>query len=62
MIYGVAAYLLGKEVERLAGPVALVLGGVVVIGLIAAGMFVARHEEGLIAEAERALPGPIRTR
>ena len=62
MIYGVAAYLLGKEVERLAGPVALVLGAVVVIGLIAAGMFVARHEERLVAEAERALPGPIQMR
>jgi membrane protein DedA with SNARE-associated domain len=59
-IYGVAAYLLGKEVERLAGPVALILGAVVVIGLVAAGMFVARHEERLVAEAERALPGPVK--
>jgi membrane protein DedA with SNARE-associated domain len=62
VIYGVAAFLLGKGVERMAGPVALILGAVVVIGLVAGGMFVARHEERLVAEAERALPGPIRMR
>jgi membrane protein DedA with SNARE-associated domain len=58
-IYGVAAYTLGKEVERMAGPVALILGAVVVIGLVIGGMFIARHEERLVAEAERALPGPL---
>jgi membrane protein DedA with SNARE-associated domain len=58
-IYGLAAYWLGREVERMAGPVALVLGVVVVIGLVAAGLFVARHEERLVAEAEQALPGPL---
>jgi membrane protein DedA with SNARE-associated domain len=59
VFYGVAAYILGKEIERMAGPVAVVLGAVVVITVVAAGMFVARHEERLIAEAEQALPGPL---
>lgn len=58
-IYGLAAYSLGREVEKMAGPVALILGAVVVIGLVAAGLFVSRHEERLVAEAERALPGPL---
>ena len=59
-LFGFAAYSLGKGVERLAGPAALILGVVVVIGLVAAGIFVARHEERLVAEAERACPGPLR--
>ena len=59
-LYGVAAYMLGKQVERMAGPVAAVLGAIVVIILIVVGMFIARHEERLVAEAERALPGPLR--
>jgi membrane protein DedA with SNARE-associated domain len=59
VFYGTAAYILGKEIERVAGPVAVALGTVVVIAIVAAGLFVTRHEERLIAEAEQALPGPL---
>jgi membrane protein DedA with SNARE-associated domain len=58
-IYGLAAYLFGKEAEQLAGPTALVVGFLVVIALVVTGMFVVRHEAQLAAEAERALPGPL---
>jgi len=40
--------------------VAIVLGLVIAVILIAAGILVARHEQQLAAEAERALPGPLR--
>ena len=54
------AYLFGEELTRVATPVAIVLGLVIAVILIAAGILVARHEQQLAAEAERALPGPLR--
>jgi membrane protein DedA with SNARE-associated domain len=56
--YGVAGYLLGDELQRLAGPAVVVLGGVAVAVLVASFVLVARHEQRLAAEAERAIPGP----
>lgn len=57
--YGLAAYLLGQEVERLRRPVAI--GGIVLASLTLAGVLVyaRRHEAALQAEAERARPGPL---
>jgi membrane protein DedA with SNARE-associated domain len=58
--FGFAAYMLGRQVEKVAGPMVIVIGiaAVVVIGLGA--HFVGRHEAELAAEAERALPGPLK--
>ena len=58
-IYGYAAYELGREFERLETPLVVVLGIITVILFIVGGMFVKRHEAQLIAEAERAMPGPL---
>jgi len=59
-VFGFAAYLLGHEVEHVAGPIMIVVGAIVVIVLAAGAMFVRSHEAQLIAEAERALPGPLK--
>jgi membrane protein DedA with SNARE-associated domain len=59
-IFGFAAYLLGREVEKFAGPTVIVLGVAVLIVVIIGAHFVSRHEAQLAAEAERALPGPLK--
>ena len=59
-IFGLAAYFLGREVERLAGSMFIVVGVGAVIVIIVAANFVRRHEAQLASEAERALPGPLR--
>ena len=56
-LYGLGGYLLGDNIHRLTGPVALitiVLAALVIIALL---VYVRRHEEQLEAEAEQALPG-----
>jgi len=58
--FGFAAYFLGREVERLAGPIVIVIGIVAVIVIALGANFVRRHEAQLAEEAERALPGPLR--
>jgi membrane protein DedA with SNARE-associated domain len=57
--FGVAAYFLGRQVERLAGSAVLVCAVILVIGAVLAAIFVKGHEAQLAAEAERALPGPL---
>ncbi len=57
--YGFGAYYVGKEVERLAKPVAIGLGASAAVAILAAALFLRRHEPLLEAEAERALPGPL---
>jgi membrane protein DedA with SNARE-associated domain len=58
-LYGGAAYLFGNRIERLVGPIGIVLG-VLALALVAGGaVFLRRHEERLADEAERAMPGPL---
>src|SRR5580704_904649 len=59
-LYGGAAYELGREFERLEGPIVIILLLITVVGFIVGGVFVNRHEAQLIAEAERAMPGPLK--
>jgi membrane protein DedA with SNARE-associated domain len=59
-VFGFAAYLLGHEMEHAAGPIMIAVGIVVVIVLAVGAVFVRNHEAQLIAEAERALPGPLK--
>ncbi len=42
------------------GPLVIFLLLVTVIGVIVGGVFVKRHEAQLTAEAERAMPGPLK--
>src|SRR6516162_6396111 len=62
MSYGYAAYWAGREFEHLVGHLAIFLVIITVIVIIAVGIFVHRHEAQLIAEAERAMPGPLKLR
>jgi membrane protein DedA with SNARE-associated domain len=48
------AYLFGEEITRLAAPVGIALGLLIILALVATGVFIARHEQQLAAEAERA--------
>jgi membrane protein DedA with SNARE-associated domain len=57
--FGVAAYYLGRQVERLAGSMVLVCGIGILIAVFLAANFVKGHEAQLSAKAERALPGPL---
>ena len=58
--FGFAAYTLGRQIERVAGPLVMIIGAATVIVIVIAGIFVGRHEAQLTAEAERALPGPLK--
>jgi membrane protein DedA with SNARE-associated domain len=58
-VFGFAAYMLGHEVEHFAGPLVIVVGVAALVVLAIGANFVGRHEEQLVAEAERALPGPL---
>lgn len=57
--YGYGAYALGRQFENLEGPMAFVLVILTMIAFIVGGIFIHRHEAQLIAEAERAMPGPL---
>jgi len=59
MFFGIAAYTLGRQIEKVAGPMVFVVGIAAVIFIIVAAFFVRSHEAQLAAEAERALPGPL---
>jgi membrane protein DedA with SNARE-associated domain len=58
-LFGLGGYFLGDNIHRLTGPVAIisiVLGAFFMIGFL---VFMRRNEHRLLAEAERALPGPL---
>ena len=58
-LYGIGAYMFGKEIHHVAGPIALVLGAVALIASVTCIVFLRRNEKRLEDEAERALPGPV---
>jgi len=58
--FGFAAYVFGRQVEHVARPLVIVIGVASVIVIAIAATFVSRHEAQLAAEAERALPGPLK--
>lgn len=60
--YGFASYFLGTAIHRLIGPVGIVLGFLAALAIIAGAVFVHKNAGRLEAEAENALPGPIRRR
>lgn len=59
LIYGLAAYYLGKEIEKFARPAALVFAIIGACAIIAAIIYWRRKEQELTAAAERAIPGPL---
>jgi len=58
--FGFAAYMLGRQVDKFAGPVVIAFGIAAVVVIIIGARFVAHHEARLTQEAERALPGPLK--
>jgi membrane protein DedA with SNARE-associated domain len=59
-IFGFGGYALGFSVHRISGPIGI---GLLILALAAAAggiVFLRRHEQALLAEAERALPGSLR--
>jgi membrane protein DedA with SNARE-associated domain len=60
-IYGVAAFLLGKQLLQLSGPVDFTLAVVGVAVIILVIVFLRRNEARLQREADRAMLGPLKT-
>jgi membrane protein DedA with SNARE-associated domain len=58
--YGYTAYMLGRQFESLELPLVIFLVVITVAAFIFGGIFIKRHEEQLSAEAERAMPGPLK--
>jgi membrane protein DedA with SNARE-associated domain len=58
-LYGVGAYLASGVIATLSTPVAIALGALAVIVIVAAGVFVRMNIRRLEAIAEAALPGPL---
>src|SRR3974390_2467676 len=58
--YGYAAYAFGLGIKRLEGPLVIVLVILTILSFIIGGIFIHRHEAQLTAEAERAIPGPLK--
>jgi membrane protein DedA with SNARE-associated domain len=59
LIYGIGAYLLGTQLDRVSRPVEVVAAIAAVVVIVAFFVFLRRNEKRLEAEAERALPGPL---
>jgi len=58
--FGSAAYMLGHQVEHVAGPLMIIIGVAALVVLAIGANFIGRHEAQLAAAAERALPGPLK--
>jgi membrane protein DedA with SNARE-associated domain len=59
-VYGLGGYLVGDQLPRLLGPAGIILFAAVIVAAVAMFAFLRRNERRLQAEAERALPGPLR--
>ena len=55
-LYGTAAYLFGRSIHKIVGPVGIVLAVAADRGLVAGWRFLKSHEAALQAEADRAIP------
>src|SRR5436853_7109683 len=58
-LFGLGGYFLGDNIHRLTGPIAIISIVLAVFFIIAFLVFMRRNERRLVAEAERALPGPL---
>jgi membrane protein DedA with SNARE-associated domain len=59
-LLGVGAYLFGRGIERVAGPISILVLIGVAVAIVVAFLFIRRHEKELEDRAELALPGPLR--
>ena len=61
-IFGFGAFFLGKSFEAIKGPIGYVGLAAAVIGAVGMIWFLKHHEERLMVEAEKALPGPLKVK
>lgn len=59
-VYGFGGWYLGNEASKLAGPAAAILGTIALAFLTIGYLYLRKHTAQLEAQAEAALPGPIR--
>ena len=55
-LYGVGAYLFGRSIHKIAGPVGITLAIAAIVAIVLAWRFLKSHEAALQAEANRAIP------
>jgi membrane protein DedA with SNARE-associated domain len=58
-VYGVAAYSLGSQVERLSRPIAIAFAVIGIAATVAVALVIRSHEKRLEAVAELAFPGQL---
>ena len=59
LAYGLGAYFLGQQLNRVSRPFEFVAAGLAVVAIVVVVVFLRRNEHRLEEEAERALPGPL---
>jgi membrane protein DedA with SNARE-associated domain len=60
-VYGGGAYLLGKQIDRVSGPLGVLFVVAAVAAIIVAAVIVRRQEGRLADAAEKVFPGPLHT-
>ena len=58
-LYGVGAYYLGREIEKVSGPVGIALAVVAALAIVIAFLVIRRSESRLEDKAEEEFPGPL---
>ena len=58
-LYGVGAYYLGREIEKVSGPVGIALAVVAALAIVIAFFIIRRSESRLEDKAEEEFPGPL---
>ncbi len=58
-VYGLSAFVLGSQVDRLSRPLAIGFGVAGVVLIVAGALLIRHHERRLEAAAEKAFPGPL---
>src|SRR5882672_360307 len=58
-IFGIGGYVLGSSVHLISGPLGIGLFLFALAAAIAGVLFVRRHEQAMLVEAERAVPGSL---
>ena len=61
LLFGLAAFYLGKAVEEFARPVAITVAVIAGIAIVTVSLYFRRKEHELAATAERAIPGRLRS-
>jgi membrane protein DedA with SNARE-associated domain len=58
-LFGLGAYLFGRQFTQIAGPLTLVAFALAGTAAVWGYVYLSRHQAELAAEAEKALPGPV---